>query len=338
MKKLIAIWCVLSLLCVQQLGAKRVYEVDGTPGYNCWPMIQSVGKRLICIYTCGKVHDPGEKGRGAYAKYSDDGGRSWSDKVLMEKNEEYGTSSIGKGVDKDGNALFWLRRMGINQRMALYRTSDGETFELISTPSLNPLPMQITDIYHTPEGLECLWFSDDYSRNIANKSWGVLVSRDNGKSWEQRIIEKDLKMDDWPTEPSVVVYGDGRLLAIARSETGNQFQLTSYDWGKTWTKQKTNIDDVSLSTPSLILNKSTGMLYNYYYQRGSGLLKVRKVNSESIFNSPQFWPEPKVMAQGGTERPCDSGNVNAVAMKKKHYITYYSGDPENCKILVLVNK
>lgn len=340
MKKLTTVLCVLAVFFIQDIGAKKVYEVDGSPGYNCWPMIQSVGNRLICIYTIGKEHNPGEKGRAAFSKYSDDGGRSWSDKVLIDKNENYGTSSIGKGVDNEGNALFWIRRMGANPRMALYRTSNGETFELISTPSLHPQPMQITDVFHTPEGLECFWFSDDYNQKLANKSWGILVSRDNGVTWEQRIIEKDLRIDEWPTEPSVVVYGDGRLLAIARSEagTGNQFQLTSNDWGKTWTKRRTNIDDVRESTPTLILEKSSGKLYNYYYQRGPGLLKVRKVDSEKIFNTPQSWPEPKVIARGGTERPWDSGNANAVAFGKKHYITYYSGDPVNCKVLVAVNR
>ena len=79
--------------------------------------------------------------------------------------------------------------MNANPRMALYRTSDGKSFELISTPSLNPNPMQITDIFHTPDGLECLWFSDDYSDDNDNKSWGALVSKDNGLTWEQRVIE-----------------------------------------------------------------------------------------------------------------------------------------------------
>lgn len=331
---------LLTACMVQNIWAQKVYVVDGTLGYNCWPMIQPVGKRLVCIYTIGKEHNPGEKGRAAYAKYSDNGGRTWSDKILIDKDDSYGTSSIGKGVDKDGNALFWIRRMGADPRMALYRTTDGKTFELISTPSLSPNPMQITDIFHTPEGLVCLWFSDDYDPKPANKSWGALVSKDGGKTWEQRIMEKDLKIGDWPTEPSVAVYGDGRLLAIARSEIapGRQFQLTSTDWGKTWKKKPTNIDDVNQSTPTLILDKKTGKLYNYYYQRGPGLLKVRQVDSEKIFSEPMSWPEPEVIAEGGKERPFDSGNANAVAFKKKNYITYYSGDPVNCKVLVAVHR
>ena len=48
--------------------------------------------------------------------------------------------------------------------------------------------------------------------------------------------------------------------------------------------------------------------------------------------------EAQVIAQGGTQRPYDSGNANAVAYKDKHYITYYSGDSINCKVVVAVSK
>lgn len=302
-------------------------------------MIQTLGHRIVCVYTIGEVHDPGEKGRAAYAKYSDDGARTWSERILLDRNDNYGTSSIGKGLDEDGNALFWIRRIGADPRMALYRTSDGKTFDLISTPDLNPNPMQITDVFQTPEGLQCFWFSDDYNRDRANKSWGLLLSHDNGATWEQRVVEDGLRLDEWPTEPSVVVFGDGRLLAIARSEagTGNQFQLTSDDWGRTWSKMRTNIDDVQESTPTLLFDARSGIVYNYYYQRGLGLLKLRAVSAEKVFSDPLAWPDPEVIAEGGKDRPFDSGNANAVRFGNRHLITYYSGDPVNCKVVVAAN-
>lgn len=325
--------------CILTTQAQTVYEVDSHPGYNCWPMIQHVGKRLVCIYTIGKHHDPWEKGRAAYARYSDDGAKTWSEKVLMDHNASYGTSSIGKGTDKDGNALFWIRRLDTDRRMALYRTSDGIRFELLSAPLLHPKPMQVTDIFHTPDAIACLWFSDDYSPEKANKSWGILISTDNGVTWEQRTIEDHLKINEWPTEPSVAVLGDGRLLAVARSEgnTGYQFQLTSSDWGKTWEKHRTNITDIKESTPSLIFDKASGRIYNYYYQRGAGLLKVRVAKANKVFTSPLSWPKPRIIAHGGTKRPWDSGNANAVASGKKHFITYYTGDSINCKVVVSTN-
>ena len=70
--------------------AQKVYEVDSCPGYNCWPMIQPVGNRLVCIYTIGKHHDPWEKGRAAFSRYSDDGAKTWSEKVLIDQDAENG--------------------------------------------------------------------------------------------------------------------------------------------------------------------------------------------------------------------------------------------------------
>ncbi len=330
----IAACCVAVSACSQE--EVEVSVVEDAPGYNCWPMIQPVGNRLVCIYTIGKEHNPGERNRSAWARYSDDGARSWSEKIPIDGSPDYGTSSIGKGTDKEGNALFWIRRLNADRRMALYRTADGEKFELISTPPLDPLPMQITDIFHTPDGLACLWFSDDYSDSRDNKSWGVLTSQDDGVTWEQRIVEDSLSKKEWPTEPSVAVIGDGCLLAIARSEVegGTLFQLTSDDWGKTWVKTRTNIDDVWLSTPTLVYDKRKERVYTYYYQRGAGLLKVRVARCEDILRDATAWPEPVVLAEGGRERPYDSGNANAVALGARHYITYYSGDPVNCQVLV----
>ena len=84
--------------------------------------------------------------------------------------------------------------------------------------------------------------------------------------------------------------------------------------------------------------QQSDQIYNYYYQRGPGLLKLRTANAQHIFSAPQAWNEAQVIAQGGTQRPYDSGNANAVAYKDKHYITYYSGDSINCKVVVAVSK
>lgn len=311
------------------------YAVEDAPGYNCWPMIQPVGERLVCVYTIGKAHAPAEKGRATYARYSDDGGVSWSERRMIFHDEDCGTSSIGKGVNLDGAALFWVRRLGIEPRMALYRTRDGVDFELISAPVLEPNAMQITDVFATPEGLMCMWFSDDYSSQRDNKSWGSLLSRDNGATWEQTVIEDDLPLGEWPTEPSVVVFGDGRLLAIGRAEGGgSQFQLTSTDWGKTWSKTRTNIDDVLISTPSLIYDAATGLISNYYFERGKGCLKRRVADAEAAFIDPRAWGEPEIVAWGNMLRPYDSGNANAVQMGNRHLVTYYAGDEWDCKVLV----
>ena len=51
-------------------------------------------------------------------------------------------------------------------------------------------------------------------------------------------------------------------------------------------RARTNIGDVNLSTPALILDRKTGMLSNYYYHRRRGVLKRRVATPEQIFGNP----------------------------------------------------
>ncbi len=133
--------------------------------------------------------------------------------------------------------------------LALYRTEDGEKFELIAAPDFKGPMMQITDVMHIHgRGMMCFWFGGSYGDDMNLRHWGVIESADNG-----------------------------RILAIARVEDrGNpQFQLTSTDYGETWKVRKTNIFDVRGSTPSLIYDPKTRIIsyyYYYYYQRVSGIL------------------------------------------------------------------
>ena len=57
------------------------FVVQDVKGYNSWPMIQSVGNRLICTYSRGSAHTINEGARDAYARVSTDGGRTWSPEV-----------------------------------------------------------------------------------------------------------------------------------------------------------------------------------------------------------------------------------------------------------------
>ena len=238
--------------------------------------------------------------------------------------------------------LLWIRCYGGPQpHHDLYRTVDGVTFTRLATPSLAPLPMQITDIFQVPQvGLMALWFVGDY-RDNANASWGVLTSADNGLTWVQRTVEANLAKRDWPTEPSAVYLGNGRILAIARTESdgdsaAGQFQLTSTDYGRTWRKAKTNIRDVMASTPSLIVDPESGRLFNYYYERGRGVIRRRIARAETIFDHPLDWPVSEAVGIGSLS-PWDSGNVNATAIGRTHYLAYYSGkDPETAVFVLPV--
>ena len=112
-------------------------------------------------------------------------------------------------------------------------------------------------------------------------------------------------------------------------------EITSTDSGATWTRTKTNITDVRESTPSLIFDTETGLVSNYYYQRGAKKLKRRVVDAAFIFDRPESWPEPDVLAEGGEARSYDAGNVKATVSGDRHFIALYSGTKSDCAVFVV---
>ena len=316
----------------------RASVVQNCPGYNSWPMVQAIGNRLVCAYSRGWGHNIFEEGRGVYARFSDDFGRTWSKEVCVVNTRDHGECAIGKGLDGTGAMLLWVRAFGKSDKHhELYRTEDGVHFGRIAVPNLSPTPVQITDVFTVPgKGLMALWFAGAFTGD--RKSWGTLVSADNGRTWRQKTVEFVGGDADWATEPSAVLLGNGRILAVARTEINNasarQFQLTSTDNGDTWKRERTNIGDVCYSTPSLVHVADGDIVYNYYYERGKGLIKRRVCTASSVFNDPLAWPEPQVVGLGGKIVP-DAGNANVTTIGNRRFIAYYSGKAPNTSIYLL---
>ncbi len=309
----------------------KPYIVQNIHGYNSWPVIQTIGKKLVCVYSRGSAHSINEDSRAVYARTSMDNGKTWTPETIVANTEKYGEVTIGKGLDSKGAMLLWVRRIGAEWNHDLYRTTDGITFTPVVTPKLDVIPVQITDIFHVPTiGLMALWFAGNYSDNGPGHSWGTLTSCDNGATWKQNVIESKLTKAEWPTEPSAVYLDNGRILAIARSELDNtttersQFQMVSTNYGVTWTRTKTNIGDVMASTPSLIFDTKSGLLSNYYYHRGRGVLRRCVVKPDDVFDHPLQWPASEAVTMGG-KVTFDSGNVNATVIHGTHYLAFYSG-------------
>ena len=279
-------------------GGAQVSVVQAPPSYNSWPMVQTLGDKVVCAYSRGSAHTIDEGKRGVFARTSMDGG---------------------------GAMRLWVRRWGRKKGHDLYRTTDGKSFEKIASPAFSPMPMQVTDAFKVPGGgLMSLWFAGAYR----NKEGGT---------WKQHVVEDDLPKSEWPTEQSAVHLGGGKILALARSEGGSgaQFQITSTDGGKTWKRARTNIDDVKESTPSLIYDATKGLISNYYYQRGAKKLKRRVVRADFIFEHPTEWPAPEILVEGAEARAYDAGNVNATVCGDKHLLATYSGTDCDCAVFLV---
>lgn len=325
---------------------QKTFIVENSPAYNSWPMCQVMKDQIICTYTRGKHHNIVEPERAVYARCSSDKGITWSAETLVCNTPDSADSTIGKGLDADGNMLLWVRQgkaPGIF-RHVLYRTTDGFNWEYIADAGLPDDTVQITDILHVPGiGLLAFWFAGKYTADARKNRWGKIISTDNGLTWNWEIIEDDLTKTEWVTEPSAVYLGDGKLLIIARTEcdqetvVGSQFQITSTDYGKTWKKSRTNIFDVLCSTPGLIFDPASNKIYNYYYYRGKGLLNRRIADADFIFDKPDQWPEPELVTTASTST-YDAGNVNAAVLGEEHCIAYYSGTFPATAILVTICK
>ncbi|MFN7563322.1 MAG: sialidase family protein, partial [Prosthecobacter sp.] len=293
------------------------------------------GDKLVCVYSRGGGHTIGDDARAVYARTSTDGGQTWSAETVVADTPGYGEVEVGKGLDADGAMLLWVRRIGKGEwHHDLYRSTDGVKFTLVTTPKLDVRPMQITDVFAVPEvGLMALWFAGDYGDKPTN-AWGKLTSSDNGTTWVQTPIETGLAKAEWPTEPAAVYLGDGKILAIGRTEVGPaQFQLTSTDFGKTWKRSPTNIGDIAASTPSLILDPKTGLVSNYYYHRGAGVLRRRVVDPARVFDHPDRWPVSEPITTG-SRVTYDAGNANATVISDTHYVSFYSGKAPDTGVYV----
>jgi len=310
------------------------YVVQDCPGYNSWSFVSPVGDDLLCAYSRGASHTINDGDRGAFAMLSRNGGRTWLDEVEIVNDPSYGNCVEGVGTDLEGAALVWVRCFSRDSKAHewhhdLYRTKDGVSFEKVSEQHLKSCPMQIMNVFHTKRGLMSLWFATNYKEEFP-QFWGTLTSTDNGRTWTQQIVETVQFKRELPTEPSVVNLGGGRILAVARTEntgdsTLNQFQLVSTDDGLTWRKYHTNVADVLCSTPSLVYDAQTGLVSNYYYERGRRALKRRVAKADYIFDHPLEWPAPECVAIGNERSPFDGGNVNAATAGKDHVATFYSG-------------
>ncbi len=333
----------LAMVKVTPLNAPaKSHVVQNVSGYNSWPMIQAIGEKLVCVYSRGSGHSIGEDARAVYARTSTDHGKTWTAETVVADTPKYGEVAIGKGLDSTGAMLLWVRRIGKEWNHDLYRTTDGVTFELVATPKLAVMPIQITDVFEVPTvGLMALWFAGDYGDDGTSHSWGKLVSTDHGATWMQTPIESELTKAQWPTEPSAVYLGDGRILAVARTEMGgatstrSQFQMVSTDYGATWARGQTNIGDVLASTPSLIFDGETGLLSNYYYERGRGVIRRRVVDPDRVFGNPLAWPVSEAVATGSAIT-FDAGNVNATTIGGTHYLAFYSGKAPDTAVMVSV--
>lgn len=309
------------------------FHVTTDDGYNAFPFIGTVNNKLVCVYSIGKSHTDNTNA-DIFVKTSQNG-VIWSRAEKIISTENVRDTITGLGHDSLGVIYFWNRKgtpVNADCSFDLYKTSDGINFTKKSSPVFDIKPSHIGDALHIPT-VGVISFYNTYRAN--RNSYGYVITKDGGETWSQVEIANPSTQSDTPTEISGTYIGDGKILALGRSEdSAAMFQIQSSDFGKTWETKITNITDVYLSTPTLIYDDN-GYITVYYYNRGDGKLKKRSSIASTVFNSPTSWGEPSNIVSGTLGQ--DAGNANSVKFNNNIIVVYYSGTDTETSVIDVIN-
>ena len=207
----------------------------------------------------------------------------------------------------------------------------------ISTPDFSfPGGAHIGNIFTVEDNLFC--FYNTYGNT---RSWGLLKSTDDGLTWEQIPIEENLPKAECPVEIEGVYQGKGKILLLGRKDANEgtiaMFQMQSSDYGKTWSREYTNITDALGSSPSMIFDAKTNKITLYFFARTTGQLKRRVVSINDVWNNPQNWSNSEIL-ESESARGQDTGNVKTVSINGLHIATYYAGNSSTTGIYGVIIK
>ena len=301
------------------------FHVTTDDGYNAFPFIGTVNNKLVCVYSIGKSHTDNTN-VDIFAKTSPNG-VIWSKakKIISTENVRDTITGLGHDWNRKGTPV------NADCSFDLYKTSDGINFTKKSSPVFDIKPSHIGDALHIPT-VGVISFYNTYRAN--RNSYGYVLTKDGGETWSQIEIASPTTQSDTPTEISGTYIGDGKILALGRSEdSAAMFQIQSSDFGKTWETKITNITDVYLSTPTLIYDD--GYITVYYYNRADGKLKKRKAIASTVFESATSWGEPSNIASGSVGQ--DAGNANSVKFNNNIIVVYYSGTDTETSVIDVIN-
>ena len=311
----------------------KEFHVTTDDGYNAFPFIGTVNNKLVCVYSIGKNHTDNTN-VDIFVKTSPNG-VIWSKAKKIISTENVRDTITGLGHDSLGIIYFWNRKgtpVNADCSFDLYKTSDGIKFMKKSSPAFDIKPSHIGDALHIPT-VGVISFYNTYRAN--RNSYGYVLTKDGGETWSQVEIANPSTQSDTPTEISGTYIGDGKILALGRSEdSAAMFQIQSSDFGKTWETKITNITDVYLSTPTLIYDDD-GYITVYYYNRADGKLKKRKAIASTVFESATSWGEPSNIASGSVGQ--DAGNANSVKFNNNIIVVYYSGTDTETSVIDVIN-
>lgn len=198
---------------------------------------------------------------GVYKRTSYDKGVSWSRPVVVY-NDSLDDRNLRGGITDNGEIILFFRRYDAENKKSV------DLNYIISKDGGNSWSQRKKIIFNLEVGEE-VWI-DNFIKVNTNRYLlpihGVSYCELRYLSYENGNISISDKIWDWDytsnnkymiDEPSFSYLGNGKLIGIFRDESklkgSNYFQVSSLDYGKTWTKpERTNICEPFFAPAPLI--------------------------------------------------------------------------------------
>jgi hypothetical protein len=219
---------------------------EGNPRNTEGDFVKLRDGRILFAYT-RFTGDGGDHGAaGISARFSSDGGRTWTDRdeVLLANEGQMNVMSVSLLRLKDGRiAFFYLKKDSVTECTPHVRYSKDEgrswsgSVKCIAEPGYyvlnNDRAVQLNNgrlilpvALHTADGA---W--------SGRGRVSFYLSDNKGKSWRrnrQAMLEAPPASKSGLQEPGVIELKDGRLMVFCRTDQGSQYIAYSRDRGETW--------------------------------------------------------------------------------------------------------
>lgn len=259
---------------------------DGTPEkdmYQCYrePVVikTKTGRIVVGCHAGNKLEWPERSGQDFVIRYSDNGGKDWSNPILAAEhgNESFQSHGMvydavihriivkymvyrwdyskveGRGLEASATAIRELLDTGeeFSRQYMIYSDNGGETWsdpEQVPVDHIGQMPhygssegRQLTGPEYEGRLIIPGGIRKEEMGNVVEKTIGIWTSDDHGKHWNfVRILEEDPR--NISCEARVTELVDGTLLYNVRTRhTGRQL-ARSMDGGSTWTGLEQHAD------------------------------------------------------------------------------------------------
>jgi sialidase-1 len=271
---LLFLLCVTASTCVaaeEPVERIRLLEPGpGNPRNSEGDFIELRDGRVMLVYTHFTGGGSDHAAAHLAARFSEDGGRTWSEEDVTVVPNEGGFNVMSVSLlrlDSGEIALFYLRKNSLTDCRPLMRVSrdEGQTWSepKVCIDSIGYYVLNNDRAVQLSSGRLVLPVAR-HNTPEQNKFDGrgvisCFLSDDGGETWRE---SKTRQQGDGLTlqEPGVVELKDARLLMFCRTPHGSQYTAYSEDGGETWSEPAPSNILSPLSPASIERIPSTGDL------------------------------------------------------------------------------